>query len=274
MRLKDNIEALGRLGQCPETLATYIDFKNIIYQILLALPASSLDNDAREKLIDNHDSHNMLLNGDGCSYSKVSIDLSYEKSLVGGALLHQAAAREAVYISGLTKDIQALKKALNDYCHIDLDTATASLECVLQAWKNQNIMVLEALLDAVVVSPADLQKGGPSAYDLYSKMLNSIKKCDMDQYLLDIGEIAHFMGSENGKSGPHLAHALMRTSGTFMLFNWLKSRGNVNAQINFMARAENLSEAGNSYNVSFLTSTKCLEILLTHHRTLIPVLLL
>lgn len=248
MRLKDNIEALGRLGQCPETLATYIDFKNIIYQILLALPASSLDNDAREKLIDNHDSHNMLLNGDGCSYSKVSIDLSYEKSLVGGALLHQAAAREAVYISGLTKDIQALKKALNDYCDIDLDTATASLECVLQAWKNQNIMVLEALLDAVVVSPADLQKGGPSAYDLYSKMLNSIKKCDMDQYLLDIGEIAHFMGSENGKSGPHLAHALMRTSGTFMLFNWLKSRGNVNAQINFMARAENLSEAGNSYN--------------------------
>lgn len=243
---------MSRLGQCPETLATYIDFKNIIYQIILNLPPSSLSTDDRESLVDNYDSHNMLLDHDLHSYSKVNTDVSYEKSRVGGALLHQATAREAVYISGLTNDIQALKKALNDFCDIDIDTAATSLDCVLQAWRNNSIIVLEALLDAVIVSPADLQSSESGASSQYSKMLDCIKKCDMDQYLLDIGEIAHYMGSESGKSGPRLAHALMRTSGTFILFNWLKSKGDDSAQINFMARAESFSEAGKSYNVSSL----------------------
>ncbi|KAB8289792.1 hypothetical protein EYC80_010425 [Monilinia laxa] len=245
--LKDKIESLSHLGKCPETLATYIDFKNLIYQILLDLPQSSLSMNDREKLIDNYDSHNMLLNRDG-TYSKVNTDLSHEKSRVGGALLHQATSREAVYISGLTNDIQGLKKALNDCCEVDLDTASTSMECVLQAWKNQNTTVLEALLDAVIISSTDLQNSGPIAIDQYSKMLNSIKQCDLDQYILDIGEIAHFVGSQGEKSGPHLSHALMRTSGTFLLFNWLKSKGNDIVKINFMGRAETMSEAGKSYN--------------------------
>ncbi|ESZ93537.1 hypothetical protein SBOR_6079 [Sclerotinia borealis F-4128] len=246
--LKDSIEALGHLGQCPETLATYIDFKNHIYQILLDIPPSTLNTNDRENLIGNYDTYNMLLDDIGRGYLKVNTDVSYEKARVGGALLHQATAREAVYISGLTMDVQALKKALNDYCEIDVDTAATSLECVLQAWRNHSGMVLEALLDAVIVSPADLQNSGSSTYDQYVKMLDSIKQCDLDLYLLDIGEIAHYMGSECGKPGPRLAQALMRTSGTFMLFNWLKSKGNDSAQINFMARAEQLSEAGKSYN--------------------------
>ncbi|KAJ8058763.1 hypothetical protein OCU04_011752 [Sclerotinia nivalis] len=248
--LKDNIEALDHLGKCPDVLATYVDFKNLIYQILLdaSSSSSSLSTVDRENLIGNYDAYNLLLDENGHSYSKVSVDVSCEKSRLGGALLRQATAREAVYISGLTEDIQALKRALNHYCEIDVDTANSSLECVLQAWRNHSMIVLEALLDAVIVSPADLQKSGPSAYDQYSKILNNIKQCDMDQYLLDIGEIAHFMGSETGKSGPRLAHALIRTSGTFMLFNWLKSKGDDNAQINFMARAEQLNEAGKSHN--------------------------
>ncbi|EDN98844.1 hypothetical protein SS1G_13703 [Sclerotinia sclerotiorum 1980 UF-70] len=248
--LKDKIEALDHMGKCPDVLATYVDFKNLIYQILLdaSSSSSSLSKVNRENVIGNYDAYNFLLDENGQSYSKVSVDVSREKSRIGGALLHQATAREAVYISGLTEDIQALKKVLNHYCDIDVDTANPSLECVLQAWRNHSMIVLEALLDAVIVSPADLEKSGPSAYDQYSKMLNSIKQCDMDQYLLDIGEIAHFMGSETGKSGPHLAHALMRTSGTFMLFNWLKSKGDDSTQINFMARAEQWNEAGKSYN--------------------------
>ncbi|KAA8564146.1 hypothetical protein EYC84_012123 [Monilinia fructicola] len=245
--LKDKIELLSHLGKCPETLATYIDFKNLIYQILLDLPQSTLSMDDREKLINNYDSQNMLLSRDG-TYSKVNSDLSYEKSRVGGALLHQATSREAVYISGLTKDIQGLKKALNDCCEVDLDTASTSLECVLQAWRNHNTTVLEALLDAVIISPTDLQNIGPTAIDQYSKMLSSIEECDLDQYILDIGEIAHFIGSQGEKSGPHLSHALMRTSGTFLLFNWLKSKGNDSIKINFMGRAETMSEAGKSYN--------------------------
>ncbi|QSZ28922.1 hypothetical protein DSL72_003429 [Monilinia vaccinii-corymbosi] len=247
--LKDNIEALSHPGNCPETLATYIEFKNLIYQILLGLPPSTLGTTDKENLIGKQDARNILLDNDG-NYSDFNTDISYEKARVGGALLRQATAREDVFISGLTKDIQALKRSLNDCCKIDLDTAATSLECVLKAWRNNIIVVLEALLDAVIISPADLQNSGSGAYDQYSKMLQSIKKCDVDQYILDVGEIAHFMGAESGKSGPHLSHALMRTGGTFMLFNWLKSKGNDSIRINFMGRAETMYEAGKSYNVS------------------------
>lgn len=248
--LKDNIEALSHFGQCPETLATYIDFKNIVYRILLDVPLTTSSTNDKEHLIRNHDAQNLLLNEDGCSYSQVNSDIAYEKSRMGGALLHQATAREAIYISGLTKDIQALKLALNDYCEIDVDTSATSLECVLQAWKNDSIIVLDALLDAVIISQADLKNSGPGAYEQYAKMLDNIRQCDLDQYILDVGEIAHFMGSEIGKSGPRLSHAMMRTSGTFMLFNWLKSKEDDNIRINFMGRAETMSEAGKSYNVS------------------------
>ncbi|PQE06896.1 HEAT repeat protein [Rutstroemia sp. NJR-2017a BVV2] len=244
LELKEDIEALDYVNNCPETTAVFVEIKNIIYQILVDSPqtspsttylASLANNDARVKTLLNE---YMQLYGRGAEDSR-------QNTSVGGALLRKAVAIETMYLSALTKNFDKLKD-LYSYCQSeDTDMATAALECLPHAWSNNGVAILDGLIRPYLDSLEREDCNRNQNNDQYQSLLRGIQSCDLAQFLQDFSELKYL--TLPGESSPRLFNAQLRTSGVVKLLEWTIPTDEETIRQDLRVWGESLNEAGQAH---------------------------
>jgi hypothetical protein len=247
VELKEDIEALEYVNSCPETVAVFVEIKNIIYQVLVDSPqtssnttylASLANKDARvKKLLNEY----MQLYGGGAGDS-------HHTTCVGGALLRKAVAIETMYLSALTNNFDTLMD-LYSYCQSeDTDMATAALECSSHAWSNNGVAILDGLIRPYLDSLEREDSNTHQSDDHYQSLLRGIQSCDLTQFLQDFSELRYL--SLPGESSPRLFNAQLRISGVVKLLEWTVPTEEETIRQYLRVWGETLNEAGQAHRVS------------------------
>jgi hypothetical protein len=209
LELKEDIEELDYVNNCPETTAVFVEIKNIIYQILVDSPRTASNTTYIASLAKNDPSAKTLLNGYMHLYGQCAED-SYQNTSVGGALLRKAVARETMYLSALTKNVDAVPD-LYYYCQSqDADMASAALECLPHAWSNNKLAILTALIRSYLKDTEREDSNSNQNDDQCQSLLRGIESCGLAQFLQDFSELVYL---NTGETSPRLCNADLRIGG-------------------------------------------------------------
>ncbi|KAM3083132.1 hypothetical protein ACMFMG_003796 [Clarireedia jacksonii] len=255
VELKQDIEALERVNDCSQTIAVFVEIKNLIYQIMIDSPEPASSATYLASLTIKDGRVKTLLKEYTQLYSQDTGD-SYNDTHVGGALLRKAVAIETMYISALTKDFGTLKD-LYSYCQTkDTDMATAALDYLPNAWSNDGLTILDGLIKSYLDSFDQEHRTKSQNDDQYHSLLNGIQSCDLAQFLQDFSELQYLMlPSDNS---PRLFNAQLRVSGVVKLLKWTISTDEEIISQDLRVWGETLNEAGQAHRVGCSLTTSIL----------------